>query len=331
MERHMPVKSTVCVAVCTCQRPRMLERCLNSLTLLKVGDGIDLQIVVVDNDAAPEGRPIAERAAAKSPFPVHYRHEPRRGIPMARNRALDEAAALAADWLVFIDDDQTAYPDCVEKLLLVARRDNADAVAAAKIFTTPSPRPFWHVSNPDRPEDDGTAVVQTDGPVESRKRKELATNGVLLSMSMVRAMELRFDERLALGGLEDGDFFTKAHRLGAILIYSSLPTVTEERDRSRFTFWRQMQSGLARGGAYVTRYRLTNTFGRAVARYGAALVLRTLRGIGQLAISPVFIPFSVQRAKFTALEGGRNLCTAAGMLGGLFSLQFEFYRQVDGH
>jgi hypothetical protein len=39
----------------------------------------------------------------------------------------------------------------------------------------------------------------------------------------------------------------------------------------------------------------------------------------------------MRRFKFTAIEGGRNLFVAAGAFGGLFSLQYGFYKQIDGY
>ena len=81
----------------------------------------------------------------------------------------------------------------------------------------------------------------------------------------------------------------------------------------------------------MTRYRLKHGLWPAVRRYGAVSAVRALRGIGQLLISPVFVPFAMPRFKFTALEGGRNIFFAAGTIGGLFSLKYEWYRQIDGN
>ncbi len=328
----MNKKAMVCAGVCTIKRPQMLEKCLRSLASQQhVGD-FEFHILVVDNDATPSAAPVVEALSAVSPFPIHYFHEPRRGIPMARNRVLDEALALKAEWLAFFDDDQVVNPNCMERFLYVARRDKADAVAAGKIFVDPAPLPFWCVSNPDRKTIVSERGAASDGPLDSRKRKILATNGVLLSAKLFwdSGMALRFDERLALGGWEDGHFFEAAYRQGALLVNSCLPVVSEERHPSRFTFGRQMLASLSRGGAYVTRYRLENGYWRAAGRYSVASILRLGRGFGQLLVCPLFIPFAMPRFKFTALEGGRNLFTAMGMIGGLFSLQYEFYRQIDG-
>ncbi|MGO8953076.1 MAG: glycosyltransferase family 2 protein [Rhodomicrobium sp.] len=324
----------MCVGVCTIRRPQMLEKCVRSLISQENVSNIDLHILVIDNDATPSSQQVVEAAGRSSPFPIHYHHEPRRGIPMARNRVLEEAIALGADWLAFIDDDQTAHPSWMEKALFVAQRDNADVVKSRTFFVLPEPLPFWSTHrNPDPAEIARAGEVADDGPIESRRRREVATNGVLLSARLIRAdgMGLRFNERLALGGLEDGEFFTRASEMGAVIVRSAMPVVTEEGHPSRATYWRQMLRGLAQGGAMAARYKLTNPTWRMAFRYVAVSILRSLRGIGQLLISPFFAPFAMRRFKFTALEGGRNLFVAAGALGGLFSLQYGFYDRIDGY
>jgi succinoglycan biosynthesis protein ExoM len=305
----------------------MLERCLQSLAAQEGADDFDLHILVVDNDATPSAELVVRRVAPTCPFPIHYHHEPRRGISMARNRVLEEALALEAEWLAFIDDDQTARPSWLQRHLAVAARDKADAVQPRVIVTFPEPAPFWCV-----PKAQDFSEVAVDGPVESRRRPTVATNGVMMSTRLIRpdGMALRFSESLALCGGEDGEFFEAAHRLGAVLVTSSLPVVTEESHRSRSAYLRYSMRGFAYGGSYVTRYRQKHGLWPTVRRYGAVSAVRALRGAGQLLISPVFVPFAMRRFKFTALEGGRNIFFAAGTIGGLFSLKYEYYRQIDG-
>ncbi len=324
----MNARTRVCVGVCTIRRPTMLERCLRSLAAQKNTDGLDIHILVVDNDAAPSAEPVVQRVSPDSPFPIHYHHEPRRGIPMARNRVLEEALALDAEWLAFIDDDQTAWPSWLERHLQVASRDKADVVQARVIVTYPEPAPFWCIPRaPDLVDD------SPDGPLESRRRNTVATNGVMMSTRLIRAdgMGLRFNERLALSGGEDGEFFENAGRHGAALVSSRMPVVTEESHPARSSYLRYSLRGFSYGGSFVTRYRLQYGLWAAVKRYSGVSAVRALRGVGQLLISPVFVPLAMNRFKFTALEGGRNIFFAAGTIGGLFSLQYEWYRQIDGN
>ena len=213
----------------------MLERCLQSLAAQEGTDVLDLHILVVDNDATPSAEPVVRKVAPSCPFPIHYHHEPRRGIPMARNRVLEEALELDAEWLAFIDDDQTARPSWLERHFAVAARDKADAVQPRVIVTFPEPAPFWCI-----PKAQDFSETAVDGPVENRRRKTVATNGVMMTTRLIRpdGMGLRFSESLALCGGEDGEFFETAHRLGALLVTSSLPIVTEESHRSRSSYLR---------------------------------------------------------------------------------------------
>src|SRR5579883_2177961 len=99
---------TICLGVCTILLPQMLKKCLHSLAAQQGVENYDVHIVVVDNDLQPNSKAVVQEFAGSSPFPVHYFHEPRRGIPMARNKVLDAALALNAEWIVFVDDDQAA-------------------------------------------------------------------------------------------------------------------------------------------------------------------------------------------------------------------------------
>lgn len=314
------MKAVVCV--CTCERPKMLERCLDSLSRQELPEGASLSVVVVDNERLPNN----EGSVAARGF--HYAHEPRRGIPAARNKAIEQALALGAEWVAFIDDDQIAHPAWVANHLKAAARYGADVVYPDVIPIYPEPAPFWS-TGVNRDPSQKLAVH----PGEGRIKKSAGTSGVMFSARLIRAngLDLRFDERLALAGGEDVEFFHNAHRQGAKIVWSGLPIVMEEISRSRLTYRRYVMRGLARGGQLFATYRQKNGYWLALQRYFAVSLARIFRGIGQLLISPLFLPFDRRRFKFTALEGGRNIFLAAGAIGGLFSLQYEYYRRIDGH
>jgi succinoglycan biosynthesis protein ExoM len=316
--------SIVCIGVCTIKRPAMLSACLSSLAAQKNLETV-VHIIVVDNDDIPSSEKIAEESARTSRFPIHYRHEPQRGISMARNRVLEEALRLRADWLAFIDDDETADPDWLENLLRVADRDSADVVQPLVRMHFAEPAPFWYFGREEK-------TRNKDGPLQVRLLKSASTGGTLMSARLFRrdGMNLRFDEQLAFGGQEDEEFYGAAYLLGARIVRSSLPAVTETLHPSRYTYSRYALRGLAQGGSFAARYRQKNGFVRAVRRYTGVSFARAARGLLQLLIAPVFIPFALRRFKFTALEGGRNLMFAAGAIGGVFRLQYAFYRRIDG-
>ncbi|WP_415187075.1 glycosyltransferase family 2 protein [Rhodomicrobium sp.] len=323
-----PSPATICIGICTVRRPRMLERCIRSVAAQTGVDSHDVRIVVVENDTAPACKAIVEACAAASHFPVRYIHEPRRGIPMARNRVLDAALAMNADHVVFLDDDQVAHPTFLAKHLDAARRDGADVVQPHIVPIFPDPPPFWATG------DTGVVeLVETDTPLSERLRGSAGTCGVMFSARLIRpeGMALRFDERLALAGGEDTDFFARARSKGAVVAWSRLPVVMDEVHRSRLTYRRYVARGLAHGGRKFAHYRETKGFGAALRKHGPEVASRFVRGVLQLIVAPLFAPFDMRRFKFSALEGGRNIAIAAGVLGAIFSLQYEYYRQIDGY
>jgi len=311
----------VCIGICTCHRPLLLKKLLDGLAAQEGLDEVETLVVVVDNSPDRSAAATVEQA----PLPVHYRHEIRRGIPMARNAVLAEATALNADWLVMIDDDQTVKPDTIAKFLLAAERDRADVVRGHVTYLQPEPRPFWCVAGAAAPEPSGP-----DGPLESRKRRKAATNGVMISARLFRpdGLNIRFNEALTCE--EDGEFFARAVDAGALIVGTSEARLYEVGHRSRYAFRRVALNGLSRGGAWVTQYRSSRGYLRALLRYPGVAFARFAKGIGQFIIAPFIAPFSLRRFKFTALDAGKNICVAAGMLGALAGLQYNYYNTIDG-
>ena len=116
---------TVDICVCTFRRPQ-LEDCLRSLFALTIPDGIQTRILVSDNDETPSAQTLVSRLANGAPMPVVYLHSPSRNISIARNACL---AARQADFVAFIDDDETVSPHWLAELI-----STADATGAANVL-----------------------------------------------------------------------------------------------------------------------------------------------------------------------------------------------------
>jgi succinoglycan biosynthesis protein ExoM len=110
----------VVVCVRTKSRRAMFLRCFNSLLNQRVPQGsLDLSFVVVDNSSDAGGRESVAHHQ-DSEVPVLYVHEPRAGIPVASNAALEAAKSIAPDWIAFIDDDEVAPRDWIARMHAVA-------------------------------------------------------------------------------------------------------------------------------------------------------------------------------------------------------------------
>ena len=122
-----PVRVAVCVI--THQRPEGLTRLIRALDALSFQkEPPNLQIIVVDNDSTGSALGVCERLRDDVQWPVEYTREPRRGIPQARNKAV-QCAVNQAEFLAFIDDDEVPDMSWLDELLRVQRTHDADVVA----------------------------------------------------------------------------------------------------------------------------------------------------------------------------------------------------------
>src|SRR3954453_12409000 len=116
--------ASVDVGVCTFRRPAVADT-LASLASQVLPQGVSLRVIVADNDAEPEARTRVLTAAEAHGLDVVYRHAPARNISLARNACLD---AATAEWIAFLDDDETASPGWLAALLAEAQVGGWDAV-----------------------------------------------------------------------------------------------------------------------------------------------------------------------------------------------------------
>jgi hypothetical protein len=129
-------QACIAIAVATRRRPDGLARLLASLSKLEIPDSCTIEVVIVENDD-PHARPLPPCA-----LPVRRVFEPTQGIPVARNRAIDEVAPTA-DWIVFLDDDETVEPSLVARLFFASRATNAPIATGPALPRFESGSPAW--------------------------------------------------------------------------------------------------------------------------------------------------------------------------------------------
>ncbi|MDP8961820.1 MAG: glycosyltransferase, partial [Actinomycetota bacterium] len=119
--------TTVAICVATYQRPRGLHALLRSLDDLTFssGRGVDVRVVVVDNSSAGNAAAIKRDLQEELRWRLEVLHEPRRGIPFARNAAVRYALS-EAHYLAFVDDDEIVSRDWLDRLLDGLERYRAD-------------------------------------------------------------------------------------------------------------------------------------------------------------------------------------------------------------
>jgi succinoglycan biosynthesis protein ExoM len=295
----------------------MLRDCLDSLNAQHVPNGVALELVVVDNEPEAGARTGVESFAKSCRFPVHYVHQPKRGIATARNSILGKAVGLGADWIAMLDDDETAAPDWVADLMAPEYRE-IPILAGRRIFVYPSPKPFWAREKEPRLPAEGSPIVT------------ISTSNVRFSAKLVTQSGVRFDESIGLDGGSDHRFFKAALAAGYAARRTNKAITYETVHPERMTYAHMMRAhyGLANTR---TNWRLKEDGLPAVLIPFAGHVGGCVLGGLELAISPFAYLISRYRFKQFALRGGKRFAHTAGMLTALLGHRREAYREVVGH
>jgi GT2 family glycosyltransferase len=211
-------------AVCTRERPRLLERALDSLLRQSVPPA---EILVVDN--APAGEET--RSLVGSRFPsIRYVAEPVPGLEFARNRAL---VAARHEVLAFLDDDAVADVAWTGALLRVFETEPRVAVCTGRVeplgLNTPGERLFEANGGFSRGLERIVLPDQADRPLHGRQAPLIAW---AISVGSGCSYAVRRDVALALGGFDealdmgvplpgggDHDLLWRALRAGHAVVY----------------------------------------------------------------------------------------------------------------
>jgi succinoglycan biosynthesis protein ExoM len=302
------------ICTITCRRPAGLTRLLGGIAQLRLPDPApELRIVVVDNDAEESARRICADAAGWLPFPLAYATEKRRGIPQARNAAL-ALSLRRADFVAFLDDDEVPDRDWLTELLRVRAVSGADAVAGPveRVFEAAVPR--WV-------EDSQLFVMRrhpTGTPVATSH-----TGNVLISTSSLAAMEALFDERFALTGSSDSEFFERFAASGHRIVWCDSAWATEwvpaSRARLRWLVQRALRVGASR--TMIDRLRSPDA---------PSLTRTAMHGAWCVAKGAWLALTGLPRGRGAAVRGLYLACVGAGRLAGLLGWAPHEYRTIHG-
>jgi len=113
--------------VCTYNRAGNLEVCLGHLAAQDNSDGIEWEVVVVDNNSNDETRATVEALAKRLPITIRYEFEPRQGLNHARNRGVTSSTGK---YFAFVDDDISVSRGWLRALVDCLEKSDADAVGS---------------------------------------------------------------------------------------------------------------------------------------------------------------------------------------------------------
>ncbi len=259
---------SIVVAVLTFKRPDLLTDFLDGYARIALPDGCDVALLVVDNDAAGSGRPTFEAWQDRIPA-ARYVVEPRTGIPVARNRAVDEAMAAGADALCFIDDDEVPETDWLVRLVEAWRRSGAQLVGGPVGVAAPPHGATWwqRLMNASLAARADRKFRLTAEAAARGGRYTIVTNNWLCDLRWLRSKGLRFDERLLMTGGSDTAFCRSAVAAGCRKAWAADAVVHETIPADRLTARYQLHRG---GSQSITHFHMKHD------RVTPSVVLATL-------------------------------------------------------
>jgi glycosyltransferase involved in cell wall biosynthesis len=296
-----PTRVTVCVA--TYRRPAGLDRLLASLTGVDLSEGVEMRVVVLDNDEERSAHAVVSRYTTRL-SDLHYAIEPKRGISRARNRlvvlALD--ASEPPDYVAFVDDDEWVDFGWLRAFLACASRMNA--VLAGPVLPSYERRvPAWIR--------DGGFFERT--PRSSGSEAPFAGAGnLLIPCPLLVSLDAQppFAEIFDRPGGEDAFFSVLAKRYGYQVRWCDEARVHEEVSRDRGSVRWVVRRAFNGGYDYSRVVRLTRSSRTELAG-------RVASGVGHICVGVVLLLPALVRGRRPLLHAVRRCAAGAGALAGL--------------
>ncbi|WP_372865357.1 glycosyltransferase family 2 protein [Spongiibacter sp.] len=300
------------IAICSCQRPFLLEKALSSLAAMRRPANSEVLVSIIDNDPEQSALPVYEDWRAKFPVALHYAAEPRRGIPVARNRAIAEAHQHNADYLVFIDDDEWVEPEWLCELVGYAQQLGGKAVVhGAVVPELPAAAPAYMAE-----------IFFEKGRPTGTELGSCATNNVLIPIYLTRELGLRFDESRPLAGGTDTLFFCAVAEKGVKIVECAEAKVHEGIPMSRLT-----SRWLAK-----RKYRAGITLAWRKREAGRSAVSLLLSSLVQLIVYSIVALLSrMLMRNVSYYKALMKMCRSAGVLSGLLGARTDSYTNIEGH
>lgn len=315
--------------MCSRGHTRNLDQLMNSLISQEVPKGWFFHSVtfVWNGEARPQSLNLEQGIQRKGQRTIVREFtETKKGIPYARNRALEIARNDGLTHVVFIDDDCLPSPNWLEELLTVVDETGAGVVAGGWRISAARDASTWLPNKVF-----GTKHYYFLGK-KAGGRDELPTaytRNVAFATSLLDQVPHKyrvFPESMASTGGSDSVFFARAHASGARIIYAPDAQVDEKYDSSRLTlkwhFFRRLRNTQVR-----LRRRQETREPLAEPKVAIATLALALFGLPAIVLT-LPLAFFLTRARRTV---GSTLLYVAPLFGALlWGLRVEYQEYSNG-
>ncbi len=274
-----PEIKSVVVACNTFLRPEFLKKCLDGVSKLRIPEGIDIKVLVVDNDKDASALAVVDSVKTDFPFEIFYFVEEKRGLSNARNRLLKEAINLGATHIAVLDDDDIPDENWVFELIdLYKTQDNAYIISGPEFCCFDGEFPSFLTNN--------NIFIKKTTKQKGEIRKVCSTHNAFFPVDIMTKNGIWFNPDFVFMGGEDGDFFFRASEVGYTIVANPDAIVREINDKNRVNLkWilhRSFYNGYS--GSYLKYRESGNVFKRLFYIFKVLMVV---------VLDMFFVPFSI--------------------------------------
>ncbi|MCU1321076.1 MAG: hypothetical protein JWM43_725 [Acidobacteriaceae bacterium] len=232
------------IVVPTYNRSGLLRKTIASLLAATVPDGLEVQIIVVDNNSSDDTEQVARE------YPVQYVRERMQGLSSARNGGI---AAGTGDLIGFIDDDEEVAKDWIEVVYREFQDPSVQFIGGPYLPNWSAASPNW--LPPGYNAAIGIVTAKQRGPMDAAFQGNLMGGNAVMRRSVFDKVGL-YSAKLGRSGKgllseEDAEFYgrlkaAKIHGLHVpdLLILHYIPESRLTRSYHRkWAYWRAVSQG----------------------------------------------------------------------------------------
>ena len=291
----------ISIIICTLHRPQQLKDAVLSCLSLRLQDGYEPEIVVVDNSPEANVADLVRMLAAEAAVIIRYVHERRTSIAYARNAGI---AASQSPFIAFVDDDMRLPPLWLSHVMRTMIETDADALVGAVEPIAEHSAQFSDARLLDFYRRD--LRQPEDSPIKARRSghiRGVGTGNSVFRRATVITYSQPFDPAFGNGG-EDTDFFIRLGRRKLKVVWSAQSFAYEVVSPRRATL-----SFMAHRTFLASRNYAWALIKNSRRRLMTALILTgigAVQGIGHSALYAILLLVRSDAAEFTRLSAARG-------------------------